>query len=190
MSRKTAPPTATNPWNEYGVSSFPPRVPMVGQEPVHRLLSTSLRHFEPKPGGSAWFCLLSSTWGGGKSRTADEMVAQVTGQSAGWIDRAGSPLPPILQADFSDGVLPLTVSYKWAIRRVEDAGRRLPFTEWIPRVALAALLGLREEATPQLKAALEHLETFRPAVAAAVRSLPRLADVANEGAVVGPSSRR
>src|SRR5690606_11842552 len=136
---------------ENGVSAFPPSSPMVGQEQVHRHLDTALKNFQPNDSSSAWFCALTSTWGGGKSRTADELVAQVTGETCGWIDRTGAELPPILKADFEDGLVPVMVSYKWVIRQIEDIGRRLPFTEWIPRVSLAALIGLRDHATPQLK---------------------------------------
>lgn len=168
---------ASNPWNEYGVSSFPPKAPMVGQEQVHRHLETAIKNFQPNEGSSAWFCVLTSTWGGGKTRTADEIVGQVTGESKGWIDRTGAPLPAIVQPDFADGVLPVMVSYKWAIKQVEEAGRKLPFTAWIPRVALAALIGLRDKASPQLKSVIEHLETFKAPVARAIRNLPRLADV-------------
>jgi DNA-binding HxlR family transcriptional regulator len=157
---------------------------MVGQEQVHRHLDSALRNFQLTEGSSAWFCALTSTWGGGKTRTADELISQVTGQSCGWIDRTGAQLSPILQPDFSDGVLPVMVSYKWVIRQVEDAGRRLPFTEWIPRVTLAALIALREKSSPQLRAVLEHLETFNAPVARAVRELPRLADITNESQVV------
>lgn len=175
---------ATNPWNEYGVSSFPPKTPMVGQEQVHRHLETAIKNFQPNDGSSAWFCVLTSTWGGGKTRTADEIVGQVTGESKGWIDRTRAPLPAIVQPDFADGVVPVMVSYKWAIKLVEEAGRKLPFTAWIPRVALAALVGLRDKASPQLKSVMEHLETFKAPVAQAIRALPRLADVTNEAQVV------
>jgi hypothetical protein len=184
MSPRSATPNPTNPWNEYGVSSFPPHTPMVGQEQVHRHLETALKNFQPAEGSSAWFCALTSTWGGGKTRTADELVSEVTGQSCGWIDRAGTQLPPILQSDFADGVLPVMVSYKWVIRHVEEAGRRLPFTAWIPRVSLAALLALQARANAQLRAVLEHLETFNTPVARAVRDLPLLADMSNESQVV------
>jgi hypothetical protein len=175
---------ATNPWNEYGVSSFPPKAPMVGQEQVHRHLETAIKNFQPTDGSSAWFCALTSTWGGGKTRTADEVVGQVTGESKGWIDRTGSPLPAIVQPDFADGVVPVMVSYKWAIKLVEEAGRTLPFTAWIQRVALAALMGLRDKASPQLKSVMEHLETFKDPVAHAIRALPRLADVTDEADAV------
>src|SRR5436309_14820302 len=99
MSKKviTVPAAATNPWNEYGVSSFPPQAPMGGQEQVQRHLETAIKNFQPTEGSSAWFCVLTSTWGGGKTRTADEIVAQVTDESKGWIDRTGTPLPAILQ---------------------------------------------------------------------------------------------
>lgn len=180
----TTPAAATNPWNEYGVSSFPPKAPMVGQEQVHRHLETAIKNFQPADGSSAWFCVLTSTWGGGKTRTADEIVGQVTGESKGWIDRTGAELPAIVQPDFADGVVPVMVSYKWAIKLVEDAGRKLPFTAWIPRVALAALIGLRDKASPQLKSVMEHLETFKAPVAQAIRALPRLADVTNEAQLV------
>jgi hypothetical protein len=186
MSKKTitTPAAASNPWNEYGVSSFPPKAPMVGQEQVHRHLETAIKNFQPNDGSSAWFCVLTSTWGGGKTRTADEIVGQVTGESKGWIDRTGAPLPAIVQPDFADGVLPVMVSYKWAIKQVEEAGRKLPFTAWIQRVALAALIGLRDKASPQLKSVMEHLETFKAPVGQAIRALPRLADVTNEAQVV------
>jgi len=180
MNRRTTQPSAKNPWNEYGVSSFPPQAPMVGQEQVHRQLDTALKNFQPTEGSSAWFCALTSTWGGGKTRTADELVSEVTGQSCGWIDRTGAPLAPLLKPDFEDGVLPVMVSYKWVIRQVEDAGRKLPFTLWIPRVALAALIGLRDKASPQLQAVMEHLETFKNPVAQAIRALPDLAAAGNE----------
>ncbi len=72
---------STNPWNEYGVSSYPPRAPMVGQEQVHRHLDSALKNFQPSEGSSAWFCALTSTWGGGKTRTADELVSQSTGET-------------------------------------------------------------------------------------------------------------
>lgn len=183
-AKSTTPAAATNPWNEYGVSSFPPKAPMVGQEQVHRHLETAIKNFQPNDGSSAWFCVLTSTWGGGKTRTADEIVGQVTGESKGWIDRTGAPLPVIVQPDFADGVVPVMVSYKWAIKLVEEVGRKLPFTAWIPRVALAALIGLRDKASPQLKSVMEHLETFKAPVAQAIRALPRLADVTNEADVV------
>ncbi|WP_146506117.1 hypothetical protein [Rubinisphaera italica] len=170
--------TVTNPWNEYGVSSYPPRAPMVGQEQVHRHLDSSLKNFQPNDGSSAWFCALTSTWGGGKTRTADELVSQVTGESAGWIDRTGTALPAIVKPDFEDGLVPAMVSYKWVIQKVEEVGRRLPFTEWIPRVTLAALIGLKERATPQLKTVMDHLETFKQPVAKAIRELPELKDIA------------
>src|SRR5262249_33973274 len=76
------------------------------------------------------------------------------------------------------------VSYKWAIKLVEEVGRKLPFTAWIPRVALAALIGLRDNASPQLKSVMEHLETFKAPVARAIRAIPRLADVTNEAQIV------
>jgi len=179
MSRKPirTQPLATNPWNEYGVSSFPPKAPMVGQEQVHRHLETAIKNFQPNDGSSAWFCVLTSTWGGGKTRTADEIVGQVTGESKGWIDRTGAALPLIVQPHFGDGVLPVMVSYKWAIGQVEEAGRKLPFTAWIPRVALAALMGLRDKASPQLKSVMEHLETFKRPVARAIRELPGWTDI-------------
>jgi hypothetical protein len=177
MSPRSTIPQVTNPWNEYGVSSYPPRTPMVGQEQVHRHLEAALRNFQPTEGSSAWFYALTSTWGGGKTRTADELVSEVTGESRGWIDRTGAQLAPLLQPDFADGILPLMVSYKWVIRQTEDAGRRLPFTEWIPRVTLAALMALRDRAKPQLRAILEHLETFNAPVARAVRDLPSFKDV-------------
>ena len=80
----------TNPWNENGVSSFPPKAPMVGQEQVHRHLETAIKNFQPNEGSSAWFCVLTSTWGSGKTRTADEIVGQVTeSDSKGWIDELG-----------------------------------------------------------------------------------------------------
>lgn len=183
-AKSTTPAAATNPWNEYGVSSFPPKAPMVGQEQVHRHLETAIKNFQPNDGSSAWFCVLTSTWGGGKSRTADEIVGQATGVSQGWIDRTGAPLAAVVQSDFADGVVPVMVSYKWAIKLVEEAGRKLPFTAWIPRVALAALIGLRDKASPQLKSVMEHLETFKAPVAQAIRALPRLADVTNEAQVV------
>jgi hypothetical protein len=157
---------------------------MVGQEQVHRHLETAIKNFQPNEGGSAWFCVLTSTWGGGKTRTADEIVGQVTGESKGWIDRTGAPLPAIVQPDFSDGVLPVMVSYKWAIKQVEEAGRKLPFTAWIPRVVLAALISLGDKASPQLKSVMEHLETFKAPVGQAIRALPRLVDVTNEAQVV------
>jgi len=157
---------------------------MVGQEQVHRHLDTALKNFQPVEGSSAWFCALTSTWGGGKTRTADELVSEVTGQSCGWIDRTGTQLPPILQPDFADGILPVMVSYKWIIRLVEEAGRRLPFTAWIPRVSLAALFALKDRANAQLGTVLEHLETFKAPVARAVRDLPRLADVSDESQVM------
>src|SRR5947209_12830364 len=169
MSRKSPTPQTRNPWNEYGVSSFPPQAPMVGQEQVHRHLDSSLKNFQPGAGSSTWFAVLTSTWGGGKTRTADELVSQVTGQSCGWIDRSGAMLPVILKPDFADGLLPIMVSYKWVIRQVEDANRKLPFTSWIPRVALASLIALRDKETPQLKAVMEHLETYKNPVAQAIR---------------------
>lgn len=186
MSKRTTTisTAATNPWNEYGVSSFPPKAPMVGQEQVHRHLETAIKNFQPNEGSSAWFCALTATWGGGKTRTADELVSQVTGESKGWIDRTGAPLPAILQPDFTDGVLPVMVSYKWAIKQVEEASRMLPFTAWIPRVALAALIGLRDKVSPQLKSVMEHLETFKAPVGQAIRALPRLTDVTNESQIV------
>jgi len=186
MSKKTTttPAASTNPWNEYGVSSFPPKAPMVGQEQVHRHLETAIKNFQPTEGSSAWFCVLTSTWGGGKSRTADEIVGQITGESKGWIDRTGALLPAIVQPDFADGVLPVMVSYKWAIKQVEESGRKLPFTAWIPRVALAALIGLRDKASPQLMSVMEHLETFKAPVGQAIRALPRLANVTNEAQMV------
>jgi hypothetical protein len=184
MSKQATPAAAINPWSENGVSAYPPTSPMVGQEQVHRHLDTALKNFQPNDSSSAWFCALTSTWGGGKSRTADELVAQVTGETCGWIDRTGAELPPILKADFEDGLVPVMVSYKWVIRQIEDVGRRLPFTEWIPRVSLAALTGLRDHATPQLKAAMEHLDACKPAVAKAIRELPQLKDVTDERAVV------
>src|SRR5439155_23760106 len=76
------------------------------------------------------------------------------------------------------------VSYKWAIKQVEEAGRKLPFTAWIPRVALAALIALRDKVSPQLKSVMEHLETFKPAVAQSIRGLPLLANVTDESKVV------
>lgn len=186
MSKKTitTPAAATNPWNENGVSSFPPKAPMVGQEQVHRHLETAIKNFQPNDDSSTWFCMLTSTWGGGKSRTADEIIGQVTGESKGWIDRTGAPLPAIVQLDFADGLLPVMVSYKWAIQQVEEAGRKLPITAWIPRVALAALIGLRDKANLQLKSVMEHLETFKAPVGQVIRALPRLADVTNEAQVV------
>jgi hypothetical protein len=184
MSPRKAPPQVINPWNEYGVSAYPPRTPMVGQEQVHRHLETALRNFQPTAGSSAWFCALTSTWGGGKTRTADELVSEITGESCGWIDRTGAQLAPILQPDFADGILPVVVSYKWVIRQVADTGRRPPFTEWIPRVTLAALMALRDRANPQLRAILEHLETFKAPVARAVRNLPQLKAVTNESQVM------
>lgn len=175
---------STNPWNEYGVSSYPPRAPMVGQEQVHRHLDSALKNFQPSDGSSAWFCALTSTWGGGKTRTADELVAQSTGETCGWIDRTGTELPLVAKADFADGLVPVMVSYKWVIRQVEDVKRRLPFTEWIPRVTLAALMGLRDQSAPQLKAVMQHLEAVKPAVARAIRALPPLKDVTDERATV------
>jgi hypothetical protein len=157
---------------------------MVGQEQVHRHLETAIKNFQPTEGSSAWFCVLTSTWGGGKTRTADEIVGQVTGESLGWIDRTGAQLPTIVQPDFADGVLPVMVSYKWAIKQVEEVGRKLPFTAWIPRMALAGLIALRDKASPQLKSVMEHLETFKLPVAQAIRGLPRLADVTDEAQVV------
>jgi len=157
---------------------------MVGQEQVHRHLDAALKNFQPTDGGSAWFCALTSTWGGGKTRTGDELVAQVTGESAGWIDRAGTTLPSLMKPDFGDGLVPIMVSYKWVIRQVEDADRRLPFTEWIPRVTLAALLCLRDHGTPQSRAVMEHLDSFKPVAARAIRDLPKLKDLTNEKSVV------
>jgi hypothetical protein len=170
-----------NPWNEYGVSAFPPGAPMVGQEAVHRHLSGALANFQPRPGASAWFGLLTSTWGGGKTRTAHELVAQSVGQSAGWIDRTGTRLAPVLKPDFADGVLPVMISYKRVIRQVEAVeGRRLGFMDWIPRVSLAALLALKDDAAPELKAVRDHLQTFKSAVARALRELQALGDSARE----------
>jgi hypothetical protein len=157
---------------------------MVGQEQVHRHLETAIKNFQPASGSSAWFCVLTSTWGGGKTRTADELVSQVTGESKDWIDRTGARLPAILQPDFVDGVVPVMVSYKWVIRLVEDAGRKLPFTAWISRVAFAALTGLKEKSSPQLKAVMDHLETFKAPVAKSIKALPKLMDTTNEGAAV------
>jgi hypothetical protein len=174
------PQQPVNPWNEYGVSAFPPEAPMVGQEAVHRHLSAALANFQPRTGASAWFGLLTSTWGGGKTRTGHELVAQSVGQSAGWIDRAGTKLAPVLKPDFADGVLPVMISYKRVIRLVEEVGRRLPFTEWIPRVGLAALLALKDDPAPELKEVRDHLQAHKPAVARALRELPALGDSANE----------
>ena len=157
---------------------------MVGQEQVHRHLETAIKNFQPAAGSSAWFCVLTSTWGGGKTRTADELVSQVTGESKDWIDRTGARLPAILQPDFADGVVPVMVSYKWVIRLVEDAGRKLPFTAWISRVAFAALTGLKEKSSPQLKAVMDHLETFKAPAAKSIKALPKLMDTTNEGAAV------
>lgn len=184
MSNAVTQTGATNPWNEYGVSSYPPRAPMVGQEQVRRQLDQSLKNFQPSDGSSAWFCALTSTWGGGKSRTADELVSQVTGETQGWIDRTGSTLPVIVQADFADGIVPAMVSYKWVIQKIEEVQRRLPFTAWIPRVTLAAMIGLKEKATPQLKTVMEHLETFKSPVAKAIKDIPDLKDIDNEKDVV------
>jgi hypothetical protein len=175
---------AINPWSELGVSAYPPSSPMVGQEQVHRHLDSALKNFQPNDSSSAWFCALTSTWGGGKTRTADELVSQVTGETCGWIDRTGSDLPPILKPDFEDGLVPVMVSYKWVIQQIEEVGRRLPFTEWIPRVTLVSLLGLRDHATPQLKAVMESLDANKPTVAKAIRELPKLKDVTDEKSVV------
>ena len=163
-----------NPWNEYGISSFPPAWPMVGLEQVRRHLESSLHNFAPGVGSSAWFALLSSIWGGGKTRTAHELISQTTGQSKGWIDRAGNALPPVLQPDFTSGLLPVMVSYKRIIRTVEAAGLKLPFTEWIPRVALAALNALKTERSPELRELRDHLQALKPAVYKALRALPEL----------------
>ncbi len=186
MSKKKtpAPVAASNPWNEYGVSSFPPKSPMVGQEQVHRHLEAAIRNFQPSVGSSAWFCVVTSRWGEGKTRTADELVSQVTGESQGWIDRTGAALPPIFQPDFADGVLPVMVSYKWAIKLVEEAGRMLPYTAWIPRVAMAALISLRERANAQTRSVMRDLENLMTPVAQAIRELPRPSDVNDEAEVV------
>ncbi len=157
---------------------------MVGQEQVHRHLDAALKNFQPGAGSSTWFAMLTSTWGGGKTRTADELVSQVTAQSSGWLDRTGATLPVIFKPDFADGLLPIMVSYKWVIRQVEEANRKLPFTTWIPRVSLTALISLRDKATPQLKAVMEHLETFKNPVAQAIRALPKLVNVTDEKYVV------
>jgi hypothetical protein len=117
-------PQPVNPWSELGVSAFPPEAPMVGQETVYRHLSNSLGNFDPRPGASAWFGLLTSTWGGGKTRTAHELVAQSVGQSKGWINQKGERLPPVLKPDFADGVLPVMVSYKRIIKQVEGVAGR------------------------------------------------------------------
>jgi hypothetical protein len=52
MSRKTPSPQPRNPWNEYGVSSFPPQAPMVGQGQVHRHLDSALKNFQPGAGAA------------------------------------------------------------------------------------------------------------------------------------------
>ena len=180
----TKPGKLTNPWNEYGISSFPPVWPMVGQEQVRRQLESSLQNFAPAAGGSAWFALLASTWGGGKTRTAHELISQTTGQTKGWIDRGGNPLPAILQPDFASGLLPVMVSYKRIIRGVEAVGLKLPFTEWIPRVAFAALWALKTESSPELREIRDHLQALKPDVYKALKALPDLTAGVDVAAVI------
>ena len=76
--------------------------------------------------------------------------------------------------DFADGVLPLMVSYKWAIKQVEEARRTLALHPMDSARRFGGAIGLRDKASPQLKSVMEHLETFKAPVGQAIRALPGL----------------
>lgn len=91
-----------NPFSAQGVSQYPPLAPLVGQPRVLGALQELLADLRDGEGGA--FCVVYGDWGIGKTRLAHELVAEVTGKSAGWL--AGDEAPrALLRPLAEDGVL-------------------------------------------------------------------------------------
>ena len=101
-----------NPWSPIGVSAYPPRFPMVGQDTVYRKLRefvqivTQTGFSEDRVAG---FFIVVGGWGMGKSRLGHELVAEALGDVDHWVRGEGPGR--VFQPGLSDGNLPLMVKF-------------------------------------------------------------------------------
>lgn len=102
-----------NPWSPIGVSSYPPRFPMVGQEGLFRKLRSFVQvaaQTSFPENRVAGFFIVVGTWGMGKSRLGHELVAEATGQMEHWILADGQGR--VFEPGLTDGNLPLMVKFE------------------------------------------------------------------------------
>jgi uncharacterized protein (UPF0335 family) len=99
-------------WSEYGVSSFPIKLPMVGQEEFYNTFK-SFTKTKMKTAGMATIFPVIANWGVGKTRIGFEIISQILGMDKGWIihDRGRVEQVKIFEDNFGDNVLPIYIRY-------------------------------------------------------------------------------
>jgi len=98
-------------WQPYGLSDFPLKHPMVGQDPLYHAFSDFLKSYQRRSDTANIFAVIAR-WGVGKSRFAMEVVSQWLQASKGWIlQESGLPGTPLKEFGLDTQTLPIYLSY-------------------------------------------------------------------------------
>ena len=131
-----------NPFSEQGVSKYPPVAPLVGQLEVYRRIEDMVKAMRDETGSC--FRAIFGDWGIGKTRLAHELVAEVCGQSKGWIIRGsdGQVRKTCLLSSLEEsGILPVFTTFTDVLRMPEEG---IDLRNALPKTACVALVSLGE----------------------------------------------
>lgn len=140
MSDQTRP--RRNPFSEQGVSKYPPVAPLVGQLEVYQRIEDMVEAMHDERGSC--FRAIFGDWGIGKTRLAHELVAEVCGQSKGWIIRGsdGRVRKTYLLGSLEDsGILPVFTTFTDVLKTPEEG---IDLRTALPKAACVALVRLAE----------------------------------------------
>lgn len=98
-------------WQPYGLSDFPIKHPMVGQDQLYHSFSDFLKNYHRKSETANIFAVIAK-WGIGKSRFAMEVISQWLQMSKGWIlHETGNHSTPLTDLGLDPQTLPIYLSY-------------------------------------------------------------------------------
>jgi len=135
-------PARGNPFSEQGVSKYPPVTPLVGQFEAHQRIKDLLEIMREETGSC--FRAIFGDWGIGKTRLAHELIAEVCGQSKGWIvrDETGQARKKwLLRPLHEDGILPIFTTFADILQAPEEG---IDLRRALPKAACVAIEALAE----------------------------------------------